>query len=188
MKSIDLFDKKAVGELEKQIYDMALKIEKRIPKFCSDCLDWIMKRANEYLDTSQFDAQLVTLIKDGWIIMADEKGATLENLYNKATYVEFGTGIIGGDLPHPSSGQSGYEYDMNSHGQKGWTFKIPESEPLDVRGGSLTDAYPDTEGGYIIVHTSGQEGELFLYKAMLDFMADEVYNKIFANVMNEVMQ
>ena len=37
-----------------------------------------------------------------------------------AIYVEFGTGVVGSQSPHPNP--SGYVYDMNNHGDKGWFY------------------------------------------------------------------
>jgi len=44
-------------------------------------------------------------------------------IYNNtqgATYAEFGTGIVGSQSPHPAL--SGWIYDVNEHGEKGWWF------------------------------------------------------------------
>ena len=37
-----------------------------------------------------------------------------------AVYVEFGTGIIGENSPHPSP--KGWQYDINDHGEEGWFY------------------------------------------------------------------
>ncbi len=37
-----------------------------------------------------------------------------------AVYVEFGTGIVGAESPHPDKGS--YVYDVNKHGEKGWVY------------------------------------------------------------------
>ncbi|WP_310604873.1 hypothetical protein [Anaerosporobacter sp.] len=39
-----------------------------------------------------------------------------------AIYVEFGTGIRGSEASHPLSGELGYDYDVNNHGEEGWFF------------------------------------------------------------------
>lgn len=39
----------------------------------------------------------------------------------KDTYLEFGTGIIGSGNPHPDV-MSGWIYDVNKHGEKGWKY------------------------------------------------------------------
>ena len=37
-----------------------------------------------------------------------------------AIYVEFGTGVVGSQSPHPKP--NGYRYDVNHHGDKGWVY------------------------------------------------------------------
>ena len=42
-----------------------------------------------------------------------------------AVYVEFGTGVVGKGSPHPNP--QGYQYDVNSHGDKGWVYYDDDS-------------------------------------------------------------
>lgn len=37
-----------------------------------------------------------------------------------AAYVEFGTGVVGSQSPHPNP--QGWQYDSNNHGDKGWVY------------------------------------------------------------------
>lgn len=37
-----------------------------------------------------------------------------------AAYVEFGTGVVGSQSPHPEP--QGWQYDVNQHGDKGWVY------------------------------------------------------------------
>ena len=37
-----------------------------------------------------------------------------------AAYVEFGTGVVGAQSPHPAP--MGWVYDANAHGEKGWVY------------------------------------------------------------------
>ena len=37
-----------------------------------------------------------------------------------AAYVEFGTGVVGSQSPHPNP--QGWQYDANSHGESGWVY------------------------------------------------------------------
>lgn len=40
------------------------------------------------------------------------------------TYREFGTGIVGSNSPHVDEmlAKSGWKYDVNNHGEKGWIY------------------------------------------------------------------
>lgn len=37
-----------------------------------------------------------------------------------AIYVEFGTGVVGSQSPHPAP--QGWQYDINNHGDEGWVY------------------------------------------------------------------
>ena len=37
-----------------------------------------------------------------------------------AAYVEFGTGVVGSQSPHPNP--DGWQYDINGHGDEGWVY------------------------------------------------------------------
>lgn len=39
-----------------------------------------------------------------------------------AAYVEFGTGVIGENSPHPDTSIAGWKYDINDHGEAGWIY------------------------------------------------------------------
>lgn len=39
-----------------------------------------------------------------------------------APFVEFGTGIIGSDNPHPDTRLANWKYDVNEHGESGWHY------------------------------------------------------------------
>lgn len=42
-----------------------------------------------------------------------------------AVYVEFGTGVVGKQSPHPKP--DGWQYDVNQHGDEGWVYYDDES-------------------------------------------------------------
>src|SRR5690554_2123449 len=53
-----------------------------------------------------------------------------------AMYVEFGTGIVGTGMseekkgkPHPKASESGWNYDVNEHGESGWTYPTSADDP-----------------------------------------------------------
>ena len=39
-----------------------------------------------------------------------------------AFYVEFGTGIVGANSPHPDTSIANWKYDINQHGDMGWYY------------------------------------------------------------------
>ena len=42
-----------------------------------------------------------------------------------AAYVEFGTGVVGSQSPHPNP--QGWQYDVNGHGDEGWVYYDDDS-------------------------------------------------------------
>lgn len=66
-----------------------------------------------------------------------------DNYY--AQFVEFGTGIVGLNNPHPDAGKEGWQYNSSGKGEQGWHY-------IDKRTGKSS-------------FTHGQTGKQFMYKA-----------------------
>lgn len=74
-----------------------------------------------------------------------------------AAFVEYGTGIIGKNLPHPDP--NGWEYDVNGHGIDGWIYAADgqfhhtlgyESRPFMYNTLRDLETYAEQNGGQII--------------------------------------
>jgi len=78
-----------------------------------------------------------------------------------AIYVEFGTGIVGKQNPHPAP--EGWKYDINEHGEKGWVYFNERDQKWHW--------------------TKGMKSRPFMYNTLLelqrqvDDIAREVFNK-----------
>lgn len=79
-----------------------------------------------------------------------------------AKFVEFGTGITGSQNANPKSSDFGWRYDVNSHGEAGWTYK-------------------SSDGNFY--WTKGEEAHQFMYRASEDLKAN--YKKITKTVLRE---
>lgn len=66
-----------------------------------------------------------------------------DNYY--AQFVEFGTGVVGLNNPHPDAGNEGWQYNSSGKGEQGWHY-------IDKRTGKSS-------------FTHGQTGKQFMYKA-----------------------
>lgn len=78
-----------------------------------------------------------------------------------ATYVEFGTGVVGSQSPHPEAGSAGWVYDVNNHGDAGWVY------------------FNDRDGKY---HwTTGMPSRPFMYNTAreLDAICEKVAKEVF---------
>ena len=77
-----------------------------------------------------------------------------------AAYVEFGTGIVGQESPHPDTSIVGWKYDVNQHGDMGW------------------DYFKDGEWHW----TKGMPSRPFLYQTGMDLREriEEIAREVFA--------
>lgn len=81
-----------------------------------------------------------------------------------AAFVEYGTGIVGANEPHPNP--EGYTYDVNGHGWDGWvygsdgafhhTYGMP-SRPFMYRALRDLEDYAERNGGQIIAEYIREE-------------------------------
>ena len=74
-----------------------------------------------------------------------------------AVYVEFGTGVVGKDNPHPNyKGYTlGYNYDRNGRGELGWWYPTDESDPNPYKSVSAN--------GKLYAWTKGMPSRPFMY-------------------------
>lgn len=79
-----------------------------------------------------------------------------------ASFVEYGTGIVGQNSPHPKALKIGWIYDVNGHGYSGWWYPTTEE---------ALSKYPNSPkrviGGQVYGFTRGQESKPFVYKTWL---------------------
>lgn len=112
-------------QLEKEIREY----RKSIPDKCEE---FAYRMAEEGVAIAQmkilgFDAVMTGELLDSMNLEAGDivsNGATYY-IYTDcpwAKFVEFGTGIIGSENPHPDPSIAGWKYDTNDHGEKGWYY------------------------------------------------------------------
>ena len=73
--------------------------------------------SSELLSSIAFEAGDVITNGSQWIVYTNCEWAK---------YVEFGTGIIGSENPHPDTSLGDWKYDINNHGEAGWFYKKDE--------------------------------------------------------------
>lgn len=133
--------------------EMLKKKKKELPQIAEK----IVRRISEVgLQDNYKSAELLPIENDG----AKVSGG-IRTTDEKDTYREFGTGVVGSQNPHPDI-MSGWQYDVNEHGEKGWI-------------------YPKGDGTY--GWTKGIAAQKKFYNAMermehaLPFVAEEEFNK-----------
>ncbi|MCM1440075.1 MAG: hypothetical protein NC131_12865 [Roseburia sp.] len=179
--SIDLLDLRTVDKAIRRIEQYQKRIEELIPEFLKRCAEVVRDKANDFIDGLGYDEATKTALKGGWKPIKKDNPTVLENAYDKAVYIEFGTGIVGSGQSHEMASESGYKYDMNAHGEKGWRFNITSDEWAD--GIDLPDAYYSKSnlghtGMWFTIRTKGAPATMFLYQAASDFMDYKLYKRI----------
>ncbi len=96
--------------------------------------------------------------------------AGIKNDTQKATYQEFGTGIIGSQFPHVAEELQimGWKYDVNAHGEKGWWYPTTTDDPNPYK---WTD--PD---GNLRAWTKGMPAGRNFYNALI--RAEEMFSEV----------
>jgi len=83
-----------------------------------------------------------------------EKGLSITVGHEYAMYIEYGTGMVGAESPHPKPNT--WVYDVNKHGIKGWFYPTTEEDP---------NPFKHYYQGQLYAWTQGQESKPFMYKA-----------------------
>lgn len=107
---------RAIREVEKYKKELKQKTLALI-KALTDRGEEIAKAQVRQLDafyTGELEASIEGYFSPSWEVGIIKAGAWY------AAYVEFGTGIVGEQSPHPDP--QGWQYDVNSHGEKGWWY------------------------------------------------------------------
>ena len=83
-----------------------------------------------------------------------------------ALFVEYGTGIVGAGSPHPGAEGVEWDYDVNSHGEKGWVY------------------YAEVDGNKRFRWTAGQPSRPFMFETMrwLEANAPNIAGKAFISM------
>lgn len=78
-----------------------------------------------------------------------------------AVFVEYGTGIVGADNPHPEP--NGWEYDVHNHGVEGWWYPSRNGTWVPKQG---------SYAGQPLAWTNGMAARPFMYNTMNELAAE----------------
>ena len=182
------FDIKSLKNAIKELKSIQTKMRVDIPnKFLNRCLDEIIIRANNYLEQIPIDYRVTSNIMGSWHKTVTGNSATLINDADKAVFIEFGVGAVGQDEPHPNASETNYKYNVQP-GFKlpddSWIFKLDNelgSDIMDKYVLHIWDTFTDTT----FIQTEGQPAQLYLYNAIMDMSAQNIYQKIWNEVLEE---
>lgn len=188
--NIDLLNLKTVDEAIKQIEAYQKRVANLIPDFLKACAEAIRDKANERLLFEAMSLGLSGLllndITSSWETeQTSDSSIILRNTSKKAVYIEFGVGTIGGSNEHTQASEAGYKYDMNAHGDEGWTFWVRNNE-IDI-GTEYRESEKTHRDGTIEIHTQGQPATMFLYQSAMDFFeVDKGHIRIWKELTKEL--
>lgn len=155
----------------KKLQDYKKKIKVIESAFIQESLDWIIERANYYLDLrdtmiTNFET---TDIRNSWQkVKIGTNTWQIINLDDRATYAEFGTGLVGSNSPHARANDNSYAYDVNNHGEEGWTFY-------------------NKDAGIYMEGFTGYKGKSFLYDACYDYFEKGEYQRIYTRIAKAIL-
>lgn len=180
-----------VNKLRKAFVKFRDELEIGIDFYMRYLLSEIKKKSLKYLDSE--DTFLPSLISDirekieATLNFEKNGDFTYTLWYNSehVTFIEFGTGLVGKNNPHPMAYSSPkYRYASgNVISKKGyWTWYIPEEYRrivIDNKGNSYEQ---------VAMTTKGYEGRQFIYKAFRDIINSELYIKVYDKVVSHILK
>lgn len=169
----------AVKEIEK----LKTAIEKARVDFIKLSIEWLLKRASDNIAVNYPD-----FVSDFRTIITDNLGV-LETTEEQMTYIEFGTGIVGKGNPHELADENDYQYDVNAHGETGWTFTYYTDNKLDVKDSNIISRSKGNHAGmWEKIHTKGVEAERFMFNAFSDFYNGGIYGQLYKQALESAMR
>lgn len=178
------YSTKSIDKALKQIEEYQKKLQSVIPKFLQRCADKIIENVNERLSIEGsalgLSGSIIADIQKGWKAQpvtqtANGHSIKILNETEKATYIEFGVGAIGARSAHKQASQLGYGYDLNNHGNWGWSFYVHnDDDKIDI-GTQYRDIESIKKDGTIEIVTRGQPATMFAYNGVMDFVAKKEY-------------
>lgn len=146
-------------------------------------IEWLKIRASENIMRNYPD-----FASDFTSIITGNLGI-LQTTDEKMTYIEFGTGIVGANAPHELAEESNYQYDVNSHGEKGWTFTYFMDTKLDVKESDIISRKAGNHSNmWEQIKTRGAEPERFMFNAFVDFYNKGKYKEIYRQAYDKYMK
>lgn len=179
--NINLLDLRTVDKAIKQIEQYQKRMQTElIPEFLKRCAEALIEIANKNIAGLPYESDIISGLQNSWKTETSDDGkvVTLINEYDKAVYIEFGTGIVGKTQSHKEAEEAGYQYDVNGHGEKGWRFIHLVDEPIDLPESSYSGKAIDHTGMWFNIHTTGAPASMFLYQAATNFIEYKVYKRV----------
>lgn len=183
--TIDL-DSKSVQNAIRELYRAKYNVPKALDELLYLSCERIALLANQNLEWTEIGDLVKERIKASWDISAANGVATLTNLYEKAVYVEFGTGVVGEQNPHANARKAGYDYNVDSpykDEQGRWVFYADYAE-LDMPMSALEDitVFRKDNASRMQIRTSGAPATMFVFNAIMRFKSENHAKELWEQV------
>lgn len=138
---------KAVHELREYKLNVERKAKELVQMLCDDGQQIAVIQAENIRMTGNLLSSIKSHANGNAGIVACECGY--------AVFVEFGTGIVGNNNPHPDLAILGWEYDVNGHGDLGWWYPTTAADKNKYK-------YRKKNGDYL-AWTKGMPSRPFMF-------------------------
>ena len=134
--------------------------------FMDKCCQWIINRANSYLQATTIGQSVKDDIMANWIYDKSTNPIIITNTSDKAVYVEFGVGIVGQSSPHANAASKGWDYNIGNKINKTtneWIFNVQNDADIDIQ-----EAYIINKSEHLSIRTRGSPAVMYAYNAIVD--------------------
>jgi len=140
---------KSIAEAQKQLLELEDALASGAEEFTIRLHEKLIENISLYgLGNARFVSTISMVpLSDGVSIMIGSE---------YAMFVEYGTGIVGSENPHPTGR---WNYDVNSHGESGWWYPTDSSDPNPSK--------KMNKNGNMVAWTKGVPSRPFLYDTWL---------------------
>lgn len=171
MKITVSLNKSSINNAIKQLQNIKRKIPKMLQELLVRCAEFVIERANIYLQNADRGENVKNDIMSSWSYSFIGNSLIIRNTSDKAVYVEFGVGIVG-EGSHPAASEAGYDYNQDSSAKQddgSWHFFANESD-LDIPLNNVDWGVYGTDDGRnrMSIYTRGAVGEMYAYNALED--------------------
>jgi hypothetical protein len=184
---LDLSSKKTIDEAILRLKRIKHFQKEMQYEFFQYICEWVIDRANFYLDASDIGEEIKRDIKNSWEYeISNGLSAKIINRNQHAVFVEFGVGSVGSQNSHPNSSKENYKYNSGSQ-IKGdlWFFSKENNEDVDLKNKYFWRKNSESD----TVVTRGSPAVMYAYNAVVDAQMELADNfGVFAKEWNKIVE
>lgn len=185
--SVNILDLKSLENAIKKLKKYKESYEEMKTELLRRSCNWVRARALSHLGASGISPFVARDIDDSANIIVD-KGVARLVYGDKAVWVEFGVGIEGKGT-YKGEVDPRYEYNKESDYKLidgGWVFET-DIEYLDMPQDAIVSSMRKSSGHTKIL-TRGTKGAMFLYNSIVDYMAQNIAEKLWKEILKEYIK